>query len=240
MKTKNFFLRYELVAHLYHSFSNKEKELKTCQKLISLTEEMGDKKKIGSSYITMGHCLSLSYNDTDKAYNYFQSSVDLLKGSILVGEAYGSIFRILKLKGNLSKAEEYLKKAIDIFIKSNNKQKECICKANLGILYYDSNRLSEAMKLMKEAYHIISQIHDLDSEAEIIGNIGLIYQKRGLFPKAIENFRHAYHIASQIKSPEMQKKWMQKMSEVYKEMGNLKKSEFFLKESNKIILDKDD
>ncbi|MCK4652896.1 MAG: tetratricopeptide repeat protein [Candidatus Cloacimonetes bacterium] len=231
---KLLFRVYEEITHLYHILNNKEKELKTCQKLISLAEEMVDKKKLGFAYITMGHCLALSYNDTDKAYNYFQSSVELLKGSSLVGDAYGSIFRIYAQKGNFAKAEEYLKKAIAIFIKSNDKRKECVCKANLGLLYYDSNRLSEAMKFMQKAYHIISQIHDLDSEAEIIGNIGLIYQKRGLFPKAIENFRHAYHIASQIRSPEMQKKWMQKMSEVYKEMGNLKKSEFFLKESKKI------
>ncbi len=233
-KKELLFRVYNEMADIYHIFSNKEKELKTCQKLISLAEEMGDNKKLGSAYIAMGHCLALSYNDIDKANNYFHSSINLLKGSSLAGDAYGSIFGIQKLKGNLSKAEEYLKEAINIFIKSNDKLKESICKANLGILYYDSNRLSEAMKLMQEAYHIISQLHDLNSEASIIGNIGRIYRKRGLFSKAIEHFRQAYHIASQIKNTGLQKKWMQKMSEVYKEMGNIKKSAFYLKESNKI------
>ncbi len=58
--------------------------------------------------------------------------------------------------------------------------------------------------------------------------------KRGLYPKAIENFRHAYHIASQIKNPKAQKCWLEMMCKIYKKMGNLKKSEFFLKESKKI------
>ena len=226
------FIVYDVMIHTYHLSRDKEKELKTCQKLISLAEEMSDNEKLGCAYIAMGNCIAAS--DMDKAYDYFNRSITLLKGSPILGEAYGSIYWIQEKKGDFSESEKSLKKAIDIFVKSNNKHSEYACKANLGILYYESNRLSEAMKLMKEAYHIISQLHDLDGEAAIIGHIGKIYKKRGLFSKAIEHFRQAYHIASQIKNPKAQKVWLKMMSEVYKEMGNIKKSEFFLKESKKV------
>ncbi|MCK4653906.1 MAG: tetratricopeptide repeat protein [Candidatus Cloacimonetes bacterium] len=226
------FIVYEKMAHIYHNFDDKENELKTCQKLISLAEEMGDNEKLGAAYCDMGNCLRDS--EMERAFDYFQRSVELLEGSNLLGDAYGSMYWIQQKKRNFSKAEEYLKKSIEIFIKSNNKQKECVSKANLGLLYYMSNRMSEALKLMQEAYHAFSQLHDLDGEAATIGNIGKIYMQRGLFPKAIEHFRQAYHIASKIKNPRAQKVWLEKMSKVYKEMGNLKKSEFFLKESKKI------
>ena len=226
------FIVYEMMARIYHFSRDKEKESETCQKLISLAEEMNDNEKLGGAYVVMGNCIV--YGDLDKAYFYFKSSIDLLKGSPILGEAYGSIYLIQQKKGDFSEAEKSLKKAIDIFAKSNNKHNEYSCKANLGILYYESNRLPEAMKLMQEAYHIISQLHDLDGEAAIIGHIGKIYKKKGLFPKAIEHFRQAYHIASQIKNPKEQKVWLKMMSEVYKEMGNIKKSEFFVKESKKI------
>ena len=226
------FILYSFMTHTYHLSGDKEKEFETCQKLISLTEEMNDNEKLGCAYVGMGNCLLTS--NMDKAYDYFKSSIDLLKGTPTLGEAYGSIYWIQKQKGNFYECEKSLKKAIEIFIKSKNKRNEAISKANLGILYYELNRLSEAMKFMQEAYHTISQLHDLDGEAEIIGQIGKIYMKRGLFPKAIEHFRHAYHIASQIKHSRAQKVWLEKMSELYKEMGNLKKSKFFLKESKKI------
>ncbi|MCK4654132.1 MAG: tetratricopeptide repeat protein [Candidatus Cloacimonetes bacterium] len=225
------FFVYDKMAHIYHNFDAKEEELKTCQKLISLAEEMEDNEKLGAAYCDMGNCLR--DKEMDKAFDYFQSSVELLERSDLLGSAYGSMYWIQQQKGNFSKAEEYLKKSLEIFIKSNNKRKECTSKANLGVLYYKSNQLSEALKLMQEAYHTASQLHDLDGEAAITGNIGKIYMKRGIFPKAIEHFRQAYHIASQIKNPRAQECWLVKMSKVYKEMGNLKKSEFFLKESKK-------
>ena len=220
------------MAHIYHNFDAKEEELKTCQKLISLAEEMGDNEKLGAAYCDMGNCIR--DREMEMAFEYFQRSVDLSEGSDSLGDAYGSMYWIQQQKGNFSEAEKYLKKSLEIFIQSNNKQKECVSKANLGVLYLKSNRLSEALKLMQEAYHTACQLHDLDGEAAITGNIGNIYLKRGLFPKAIEHFRHAYHIASQIKHPRAQKVWLIMMSKVYKEMGNIKKSEFYLKESKKI------
>ena len=226
------FIVYEDIAHIYHNFCKKEKELKTCQKLISLAEKMGDNIKLGSAYIALGNCIRS--RDIDSAFRYFQKSIKLLTGSILLGDAYACMYWIQEQKGNFPAAEDYLKKSLDIYIQSNNKYKECISRANLGLLYYKTNRLPEAMKFMQEAYHTVSQLHDLDGEAAIIGNIGRIYKKRGLFNKAIEHFRQAYHIASQIKNPGEQKIWLERISEVYKEMGNLKKSEFYLKESKKI------
>ena len=226
------FIVYDKIILVYHNLNNKEMELKTCQKFISLAEEMGDNKMLGSAYCHLGNCIR--YTEMDKAFDYFQSSIELLKGSDLLGLAYANISWVLEQKANFSKAEEYLKKSIELFFESNDKKDETTCKANLGFLYYKTNRLSEAMKLMQEAYHSFSQIQDLDGEAATIGNIGRIYLKRGLFSKAIEHFRHAYHIVSKIKNPRAQKVWLQRMSEVYKAMGNLKKSEFFLKESKKI------
>ncbi|MBC8527137.1 MAG: tetratricopeptide repeat protein [Candidatus Cloacimonetes bacterium] len=226
------FFVYDEMAHIYHNFDAKEEELKTCQKLISLAEEMGDNEKLGAAYCDMGNCIR--DREMEMAFEYFQRSVDLSEGSDSLGDAYGSMYWIQQQKGNFSEAEKYLKKSLEIFIQSNNKQKECVSKANLGVLYLKSNRLSEALKLMQEAYHTACQLHDLDGEAAITGNIGNIYLKRGLFPKAIEHFRHAYHIASQIKHPRAQKVWLIMMSKVYKEMGNIKKSEFYLKESKKI------
>jgi len=212
--------------------NNKEKESETCQKFISLAEEMGNNEKLGSAYCHLGNCIRDT--EIDRAFDYFQRSVELLKGSDSLGLAYGNMYWVLQKKGNFSKAKEYLKKAIELFFKSNDRQNETACKANLGLLYYKTNQLSEAMKLMQDAYYNFSKLQDLDGEAATIGNIGKIYMKRGLFSKAIENFRHAYHIASRIKNPKAQKVWLEKMSEVYKEMGNLKKSEFFIEESKKI------
>ena len=225
------FIVYEEMARMYF-YIDKKKELATCQKLISLAEEMNDNEKLGCAYIDMGNCIA--DNDIDKAYDYFNRSIELLQESDFLGEAYASIYYVQKRKRNFSESEESLKKAIEIFKKTNNKLKESISKANLGILYSNTNHLSKAMNLLQEAYHTISQLHDMDSEAEIAGNIGKIYKQRGLFSKAIEHFRQAYHIASQIKNPKAQKVWLKMMSEVYKEMGNIKKSEFFLKESKKV------
>ena len=225
------FFVYDEMAQIYHNFDAKEKELETCQKLISLTEKMGDNEKLGAAYCDMGNCMR--DKEMNRAFDYFQRSAELLEGSNLLGDTYGSMYWIQQKKGNFSEAEEYLKKSLEIFIQSNNKHEECVSRANLGVLYYKSNRIPEALKFMQEAYHTAHQLHDLDGEAAITGNIGKIYMKRGLFPKAIENFRHACHIASQINNPKAQECWLGMMSKVYKEMGNIKKSEFFLKESKK-------
>ncbi len=225
------FLVYDEMAQIYHNFDAKEKELETCQKLISLAEEMCDNEKLGAAYCALGD--SIRDREMNKAFDYFQRSVGLLRGSSLLGDAYGSMYWIQQQKGNFSDAEEYLKKSLEIFIQSNDRRKECVSRANLGVLYCKSKRLSEGLKLMQEAYHTASQLHDLDGEAAISGNIGKIYMKRGLFPNAIEHFRHAYHIASQINNPRAQNCWLGMMSKVYKEMGNIKKSEFYLKESKK-------
>ena len=90
------FIVYDETVHVYHNLNNKEKELKTCQKLISLAEEMGDNKKLGSAYCHLGNCIRDT--EIDRVLGYFQSSVELLKGSNLLGLAYGNMYWVLQKK----------------------------------------------------------------------------------------------------------------------------------------------
>jgi tetratricopeptide (TPR) repeat protein len=106
----------------------------------------------------------------------------------------GNIGLIYKAKGDLNKALEYLKDALDIDVEVGYRQGEANQLGNIGLIYKAKGELDKALEYLKDALNIDVEVGYRQGEANQLGNIGLIYKAKGDLNKALEYHQEALKI----------------------------------------------
>jgi tetratricopeptide (TPR) repeat protein len=111
-----------------------------------------------------------------------------------------NLARVLRDMGHLQKAQEYLKRAIDIeenyFGSGTNISHIAICLDNLGRVLYSQGNLADAKKNYKRALKIDEKIYGQEHPRVAIrlNNIGAILQEQGNLVGAKKNYERALEI----------------------------------------------
>jgi tetratricopeptide (TPR) repeat protein len=94
---------------------------------IELMEKVGDQRKLGSFYISLG-LLNWKKGKLDKSKNYFEKSAMLMEatGNTLgIASSYLNLGRVYTSEGRLPKAFSYLEKSLNLLQKMGIKSKLC-------------------------------------------------------------------------------------------------------------------
>ena len=87
---------------------------------------------------------------------------------------YGNLGIIYRLRGDLDKAEEFHKKALDINKELRSKDGMAINKWNISLIKEEQNKLTKALELTKEARELYEQVgipHEVEKADKRIAHL---------------------------------------------------------------------
>lgn len=111
-----------------------------------------------------------------------------LKG--VVGDAYLGLARIASEEGSLEQGLDFCKKAINLFQKMENPEKEAIAINVLAVIYYSKGNINKAIYWFKSCLQTICEPKS-PVYTNALNNIGLSYRLKGDIEKAEEYFQLA-------------------------------------------------
>jgi len=162
------------------------------------------------------------YQDTLKLAERISPAEDAAQAR---SAALGNLGVVCAERGDLEKAEEHHKQAMEIHRKMGNRLGEANQLSNLGGVYLRRGELDEAEDHFKKALKIHRKIGDRPGEATVLGNLGLAYRRRGEMEKAEEHFKLALKIYGDIGNRLGEANALGNLGLVYTDRGDLEKAE---------------
>ncbi len=142
-----------------------------------------------------------------------------------VGAWLTELGHLFQLLGDLDRAEEMHRKALEIAEKLGHRKNMGASYGNLGNTYYTRGDLDEAEKLYRKALEIDEKIGRLEGMAITYGNLGVIYRTRGDLDRAEEMHRKALEIAKKLGYREGMAGQYGNLGNVYRTRGDLDRAE---------------
>jgi len=124
----------------------------------------------------------------------------------------GNLGIIYRTRSNLDKAEEVIKKALDISEKHNWLDGMASNYGNLGVIYDMRGNLHKAKEMYKRSIEIDKKLDCFNGMSRNYDNLGLIYQKEGDLDKAKEMIEKALALSEKHK-------WLEGMAIQYGNLG---------------------
>ena len=154
--------------------------------------------------------LDVFVNLSDRALDY------AAQGSEWEAILLGNLGLVYQTRGDLNKAEQMLKKSLEIEEKLGRLEGMASDYGNLGLIYLTRGDLDKAEQMHTKALTINEKLGRLEGMASQYGNLGLIYRKRGDFDKAREYWEKALELFNKIgMKPEIEKVqgWLDKLKD---------------------------
>ncbi|CAK8724864.1 Tfp pilus assembly protein PilF [Candidatus Electrothrix aarhusensis] len=169
------------------------------------------------------HLGALAYmNDTKAAFAAYRTAVELDPDNT---QGLNMLGLLLQCTGELDKAEEMHKKALEINNNSGCKEGTACANINLGIVYQRRGELGKAEQLYREALKDSKNAGDTEGVARAYGNLGLVYADRGNMDQAKEMHRKALAINEALGRKDGMAKQYAALGLVYQKRGDLDKAE---------------
>ncbi len=148
-------------------------------------------------------------------------------GKVTKGEAMvrGNLGVIYRIRGDLDKAEEMHKKALEIAEKFGLQKILANGYGNLGLIYQTWGDLDKAEEMQKKSLEICKKIGYEEGIASNYSNLGMIYETRGDLDKAEEMHKKALEIAEKLGIPEQMARHYGNLGIVYYERSKLDEAE---------------
>ena len=145
--------------------------------------------------------------------------------------ALGNLGTVYADRGELDKAEEHHKQALEIDRETGNRLGEAADLNNLGTVYSRRGDLDIGEEHHKKALEIAREIGDREGEAITLGNLGVDYLQRGDLDKAEEHLKQALGIQRDIGDRLGEARQLSNLGGVYHHRGDLEKAEEHVKEA---------
>ncbi len=136
--------------------------------------------------------------------------------------------------GDLSKAEESIRKSLEINEKLGRLEGMASAYGNLGLVYQTRGDLDKAEQMVRKALAIEEKSGRLEGMANQYGNLGLIYRKRGDLDKAEQMHKKSLEIEEKLGRLEGMASDYGNLGLIYQTRGDLAKAEQMLKKSLEI------
>ncbi|MCX5633332.1 MAG: tetratricopeptide repeat protein [Phycisphaerae bacterium] len=156
------------------------------------------------------------------------------KGSERQTMLLGNLGLIYQHRGELEKAEEMLKKSLQINEKLGRLKGMANQFCNLGNAYYMRGDLDKAEEMQKKALAIDEKLGRLDGMASDYGNLGIVYMARGDLDKAEEMHKKSLQIEEKLGRLEGIASEYSNLGIIYQMRGELDKAEEMHKKSLRI------
>ena len=137
----------------------------------------------------------------------------------------GNLGLIYEMRGELEKAEEMHKRALEIARQIGKVEEMARQYSNLGNVYEKKGELDKAEEMYKRALEINEKLGRIEGMAINYGNLGLIYRSHGELDKAKEMFRDGLKIDEKLGRLEGKAAKYSNLGLIYMDKGELNKAE---------------
>ena len=194
---------------------------------MELAKSLNNEEELGLAYISHGGIrMSISYKDTTAEYYLLKAAEQFNKlsakqnGKLNAGlpALYNNLGIIFREKGDLTKANDYTRKGINLARKTGSSNDLIRLLNNKGwlLLRYDS--ISEALNAFDEALSLSKKEASLLYASSLYSK-GLWHEKVGDTTEALSHYRTALNIAIERESNSNVSFFAKKISEVYTSIG---------------------
>ncbi len=162
------------------------------------------------------------YHNIKKALFYAGKATELDPGNAAAWNLLGIIYVI---RGDLEKAEEYSRKALEIFEALGSKEGIAAAYNNLGVIYNTRNDLDQAEAMYRRALEINETLGSKEGMAQVYTNLGNIYLTREELEEAEDHYREALKLHEKLGSKEGMAVVFANLGSIYGIRNDLKRAE---------------
>ncbi len=180
--------------------NNPEKAMDYAQQCLSVSEQIGFKKGIVNSYISMG-VINKNKGNYPQALEFYHQAIKVaeeIKDKRGVAIAYTNIGNIYMRQGNYPESLKSFLEALKIYEEIGGKRNKGNLYNNIGNVYFNQGNFPEALKNHFASLKIREEIGDKYGLSLSYLNIGEVNEKLGNYDDAIKNYLAAKKIKEEI------------------------------------------
>jgi tetratricopeptide (TPR) repeat protein len=191
-------LRVSQLYFLTNIYINQGKDYAKAIEIINEGSELAletNNKGIISSFLMAESAIYHQLYEDEKAVSILYKSIDIakeyndLKNLGIIYSNIGQSFSMLK---KYDSANKYFKLNLKLLEKSPNKLSEAFCYKEMGVTYYELNKIDSAKIFLQKAFDNYNQLGNKDQYADIKYYLGSIAFKEGAFAKAEKLLNESY------------------------------------------------
>ncbi len=179
---------------------NLDKALEYHQESLKLSEELGNKLGIISSYNNLG-LVYWSKSKYKKAIEYYKLSLTIseeLGKKLQAARVLNNLGNVYSQQGDLDQALEYYQQSHAIKEEQGTKKDIIISLINLGVVYQFKGELDQSLKNYQEALIISKEVGYKQHIALAVNNLGNIFSLKGDLDKAFENYQRSFKLYKEL------------------------------------------
>ena len=188
------------LAMIYQKLFKYVEAGKLYEKAISITREIGDRKREAAAHGNLGVVFSY-LGEYEKAKEYLWKALAItiaIHDRAEEASCYGNLGAVFLSLCEYGKAKEYLEEALAIRIEIRDRHGEAADYGNLGNIFLSRGEYDKAKEYHEKALEIRIEIGDREGEAADNGNLGNIFLSLGEYDKANEYLKKALAIRIEI------------------------------------------
>ena len=155
-------------------------------RLVDYYETEGDKRLLPTAYYYAGRVYS-DLNDSPRAINYFQKTVDLTDGSDARRyKAYAQMGYVFIYQGLYDKGINVFYKVYEYNKRQDNKDGQTNALCGIACCYQRSGRIDKALYMFCKALKMSKSLNNKSREADILSQIAYCYYHKGQYDIALK------------------------------------------------------
>jgi CHAT domain-containing protein len=170
---------------------------------LELSRRVGDQRGVMQALNSIGY-IHVNTDNNERALAYFRrvyNFYQLLRSATrtpsdlrVMAEAQNNVGEVFYYRGDLIKAEEYYKRALELHIKAGDRRGVALAYLNLGYTYSDAGDLASASAHLARALTLWSEVNDKRGEALTHTAQGTVLSFRGEKQGAFDAYQQALQL----------------------------------------------
>jgi class 3 adenylate cyclase len=206
----------------FNEVKDPQKGLAYAEELISLSQQLNNKKYLRIGYFLKGTKKRIMANWDEALESYFKSA-EIARAQNLVrgeGETYVTIADVYSEAGNHVNAMQYYKKAIASLRQSKDSTSLAAALFNAGDEFRKSGIYDSALFYFNEAKVMYDRFGDLSNKGYCLGNIGMVYEEINQNEFAEKNLKEGIRILEALQDYSPVCAYLLSMSDVFTKKGD--------------------
>jgi len=184
------------LSNSYKYLTELSKAMTYANKALQMAEVLDDNFEMSRAYLNIGNLFSKN-NQYPQAQNAYEKALTYTNTKEVKANIFMSLGLLYKNVLNYPKAEEFFKKAEELFIELNFDNEIFELYVNYGSLYSQLAQFDKADEYLQQAKAYFEKINDSYNHLSCLVNLGRVAQSRANFANALEYFNQAITICEQ-------------------------------------------
>lgn len=188
---------YNWLGKTYLQMSNLKLARSYHEKELSAAQGLKDQSAEATALNNLAVVLQES-GEPEKAIALYKSVLALQRDPAEIASAYNNIASIYAQQQNYAKAISFLRQALDIFEKQDDRNKWAMVATNLGDTYRKAQQYDESEAILKQGLAATRETGNRYWEASARQHLGLLYRDQGKPERARQHFEESAAIFKEI------------------------------------------